>query len=111
MYKTVINLGDDEVIQFETPEATVEYNGARINIAVMITNKRIIFLQDINKNTILEIFNITRGCYIPPTYESIKEISRNEIKDYKYIENGTEIVTKDKNIFIFNYDVTEILSN
>ena len=46
MYKTVINLDDDEVIQFEAPEATVEYNGARINIAVMITNKRIIFLQN-----------------------------------------------------------------
>ncbi len=111
MYKAFFNLDKDEVIRFETLDAVVEYNEKRITIAIIITNKRIIFLNDINKNTIIDTLNITGKFHTPPTLEPIDEISKKEIKHYCYIENGTEIETSDKNIFIFNHDVTDALND
>lgn len=111
MYYSNINLDSGEVIQFETQVATVEYNEKRINVAVIITNKRIIFLQDINKNTMMEALNITGKFYTPPVFKPIEEILKNEIKQYSYIENGTEILTADKSIFIFNHNLTDVLKN
>ncbi len=109
MYHVIVNLNNDEIIRFETSDVTIEYNKKRIKIAIMITNKRIIFLQDINKNTLIEAFHITRGCYTLPTFQPIEEILKKEIRDYSYIGNGTEILTDDNNIFVFNYDLTEAL--
>lgn len=105
-----INFETDEMVQFETSEAILEYNEQRINVVIVVTNKRIIFLQDINRNTVIETLNVTGKFYTLPKFEVIEQILLKEIKNYNYIENGTEIVTTDKNIFIFNYDLTMFLS-
>lgn len=109
MYNIIVDLDNDEIVQFDAHEVTIEYNEKRINISIMITNKRMIFLQDINKNTIVEALNITGKFCTLPTFEAIEEISKKEIKDCCYIENGTEIITNDKSIFVFHYDLTEFL--
>ncbi len=109
MYNALINLDSDEVIQFESSSTLVEYNEKCTSVAVIITNKRIMFLQDVNKNTVVDALNITGKFYTLPKYEPIEEILKVEIKDCKYIENGTEIVANDKNIFIFDHDLTDVL--
>jgi hypothetical protein len=67
---------------------------------IVIANKRILFLQDINKNTVIEILNITQKWHTISAYESTGEISRKEIKEDHYIKNGTERLTNDKNIIM-----------
>lgn len=111
MYNVFINLNVNEIIQFETPDVTIEYNEKRMNIAMIVTNQRIIFLRDFNKNTIIETLNITRKFPVQPAFEVVEEISKKDIQHYNYNENGTEIKTHDKNIFIFDYDLTQILDN
>ena len=105
------SLKRNEKILFETMNASSEYNKAKIDIAIMITNKRLFIFQDTNKNSYIDVLNITRKGYTLPSFEPILEIDKEKIEEIRYIDGGTELIIDEKKVFIFNLNLLELLNN
>ncbi len=101
----------NEKILFETMNATYEYNKVKKNIAIMITNKRLFIFQDTNKNSYIDVLNITRQGYTLSNFEPILEIDKEKIEEIRYIDGGTEIIIGKNELFIFDLNLLEFLND
>lgn len=99
------NFLDDEHILFESISLMVEYDDKKEKLALIITDKNFILLQDINKNSII---NITRKGYEVPKYVPVLNISKADI-NYSYNGTSTKIILNNKIIYIYDVDLRNYL--
>ena len=111
IYMYNYSLKRNEKILFETMNAVCECNKEKKNIAIIITNIRLLIFQDINKNSYIDVLNITRNGYTLPNLELVLEIDKQKIESVKYIDDGTELVVDEKNIFIFDLNLFNFFSD
>lgn len=101
-----IDLQENETIIYNNDETKIKANDKILDISLVITNNRLIILQDSNKlGNMNNVLRTTKGLGFIPNREIIFQINRNEIKDIIYNEyakiifnNNTFIEVKDENI-------------
>jgi len=101
-----INLNENEIIIYNNDETKIKANDRVLDVSLVITNNRLIILEDGNKlGNLNNLLRTTKGLGFIPNREIIFQINRNEIKDIIYNEyakilfnNNTFIEIQDKNI-------------
>ncbi len=105
------SLKDNENILFEAMNVVAEFSEKKKEIAIVITNKRLIFFEDANKNSYIDVLNITRKGYALANLEPVLEVDKEKIEEIKYIDGGTELIINEEIIFIFDLNLLKILSD
>jgi len=101
-----IDLQENENIIYNNDETKIKANDKVLDISLVITNNRLIILQDTNKlGNLNNVLRTTKGLGFIPNREIIFQININEIKDIIYkdynkiiFNNNTFIEVKDENI-------------
>lgn len=103
------SLKENENIVFEAMNLISEFNGVKKEIAIVITNKRFIIFQDTNKNTYIDVLNITRKVHTLANLEPVFEFDKERIEKIKYVDGGTELILNKGTIFIFELNLLKFL--
>lgn len=101
-----INLQENETIVYNNDEVKIKANNKILEVSLVITNNRLIILEDGNKlGNMNNLLRTTKGLGFIPNKEIIFQINRNEIKEIIYNEytkiifiNNTFVEIQDKNI-------------
>lgn len=89
-----LNLADDEKVIYET-NAFIIKNDSLLNINIIITNFRMIIIEDVAKYTYKETIRLATGIQYMPQYEIILDIPKKNILLKKY-EDGVNILAISK---------------
>ncbi len=103
MYNYDFELNEEKVI-CEKNNAIVEISNKTYELSILITNKNILFFNNVNKNNPLN----SRGMYMPPEY--LLE-TRIPIKELKYIckENNTYLNYKNTEVIVYDFKLSDYL--
>lgn len=101
-----INLQENETIVYNNDEVKIKANDKILEVSLVITNNRLIILEDGNKlGNMNNLLMTTKGLGFMPNKEIIFQISRDEIKEIVYNEytkiifiNNTFVEIQDENI-------------
>ena len=101
-----INLQENETIVYNNDDVKIKANNKILEVSLVITNNRLIILEDGNKlGNMNNLLRTTKGLGFIPNKEIIFQINRNEIKEIIYNEytkiifiNNTFVEIQDKNI-------------
>ena len=101
-----IDLQENEIIIYNNDESKLKTQDKILDVSLVITNNRLIILQDTNKlGNMNNVLRTTKGLGFIPNREIIFQININEIKNIIYNEytkilfnNNTFIEIKDDNI-------------
>lgn len=91
----------DEKVDYEKTSCYVDINDSSYIFNMLITDDNILLFDNINKNNILN----SRGYYMPPENELVLKIPLKNLK-YKIKENNTIISFNNKNIVIYDFDLS-----
>lgn len=89
---------------YEDRSVLLDINNKEYNLAMIITNKNILFFNDANKNNILR----GRGIDIQPDYLLELSLPLNKIS-YVVEEGNTYINYKETEVIIYNFDLTKVI--
>ena len=104
-----LNLKDGEVILFESKDVILETNNFKSDVAVVVTNYRLLILTDINKNTFVDVLSQTKKLFVLPAYEINLSINLTDIMNKKFIDGGTEILYNENLLFFYEVNLLEYL--
>ena len=101
-----INLQENETIIYNNDEVKIKKNDKILEVSLVITNNRLIILEDGNKlGNMNNLLRATKGLGFIPNKEIIFQTNRDEIKEIVYNEytkiifnNNTFIEIQDENI-------------
>lgn len=101
-----INLQESETIVYNNDELKIKTNNKILEVSLVITNNRLIILEDGNKlGNMNNLLRTTKGLGFIPNKEIIFQTNRDEIKEIVYNEytkiifnNNTFIEIQDENI-------------
>jgi hypothetical protein len=95
-----IELEKDEQIIIDDGAAKSIVNGKFVDIAVIVTNKKIVVLRDTNTMVdVIEVFRVTKAMGFIPNYEIIFETKIENIIDVRVEEKCERYFLKDGNDF------------
>ena len=89
---------------YENRNVLLDINNKEYNMAMIITNKNILFFNDTNKNNILR----GRGIDIQPDYLLELSLPLNKIS-YVIEEDNTYIKYEQIEVIIYNFDLTKVI--
>ena len=89
---------------YENRNVLLDINNKEYNMAMIITNKNILFFNDVNKNNILR----GRGIDIQPDYLLELSLPLNKIS-YVIEEDNTYIKYEQIEVIIYNFDLTKVI--
>ena len=89
---------------YEDRYVLLDINNKEYNLAMIITNKNILFFNDANKNNILR----GRAIAIQPDYLLELSLPLDKI-NYVVEEGNTYIKYKETEIIIYNFDLAKII--
>ena len=92
-------LEKNEYIMFESSYLIVEHNDIKKECAIIITSKKLVLLEDVNKDTII---NKTLVGFELPKYFKMLEFNKNKIK---VCDDGTSTKLKIGNYEIYAYNI------
>lgn len=104
-----LNLKDGEVILFESKDVILETNNFKSDVAVVVTNYRLLILTDINKNTFVDVLSQTKKLLVLPAYEVNLSINLTDIMNKKFIDGGTEFLYNENLLFFYEVNLLEYL--
>lgn len=104
-----LNLKDGEVILFESKDVILETNNFKSDVAVVVTNYRLLILTDINKNTFVDVLSQTKKLFVLPAYEINLSINLTDIMNKKFIDGGTEFLYNENLLFFYEVNLLEYL--
>ena len=90
----IIDLKENEYILMTFDEVLVSAENNKFNLALCITNKRILLFQDASKQ-LPRFWPTTIGTH-KPTYEKVYELEKNKIKKFEY-KNGINYLEVENN--------------
>lgn len=93
-----------EKVTFEKNNVIIEISDKTYELNILITNKNILFFNNVNKPNPL----IASGIYIPPEYLLEISIPINEL-EYTCKENDTYLKHKNSKIIIYDFKLTDYL--
>jgi hypothetical protein len=91
----------NEKVIYENINSIVEVDNKTINCSVLVTDKNILLFDNVMKNSVLS----ARCVQIQPEYKLLLAIKLNNLK-YKVEGNDTIII--DKNIILYNINLSKI---
>lgn len=100
---------ENENVIFEAMNLICELNNIKIEVSLVITNKRLILFEDINKNSYIEVLNIKRKGFQLPSYYPVLEVKINDIERKVLFDDGTEINFNNNSLFIYKLDLINYL--
>lgn len=93
-----------ENVLYENRNMIIEIDDNSYNLATIVTNKNLLLFNNLNKNHVLN----GRGMTMPSEFVLELKIPLNEI-NYAVEESGTYIKYNNKEIIIYNFNITEYL--
>ncbi len=87
-------LRENEEFRVSINDVIVFANDNRFVLTVFLTDKRLVLLQDINKQLDFNKFLNARGVDIPSDLEIIEEINLSDIAELKYFDGFNHITLK-----------------
>ena len=91
----------NEKVNCEKTSCYIDIDDSSYVFNILITNDNILLFDNINKNNILN----SRGGYLPAENELVLKIPLKNLK-YKIKENNTIISFNNKNIVIYDFDLS-----
>lgn len=94
-------LEKNEYIMFESNYLIVEHNDIKKECAIIITSKKLVLLEDINKDSII---NKTLVGFELPKYSKILEFNKNKIEAF-YNGTSTKLKIGNYETYVYNIDL------
>lgn len=105
-----INLQENETIIYNNDEVKIKANNKILEVSLVITNNRLIILEDGNKlGNMNNLLRTTKGLGFIPNKEIIFQINRDEIKEIVYNEYTKIIFNNDTFVEIQDGNIKHIL--
>ena len=104
-------LNENEKILFEHKSIPVDINKKHFQLYLIVTDKRILFLDDINRGTYLDVLRITNKATILPEYNVVLSVLLSSIECKRIEDDSISFKYKDEDIVIYNLEITKMLKN
>lgn len=105
-------LRDEEEIVISESDILIMANDRKFRASVIVTTKRIVLLQDINKELVSNSNLGSRGVQVAPEYEVTYELPLADISKMNFEYNYNKLLLKDNNILkIYCSDFVKYIKN
>ena len=104
-------LNENEKILFEHKSIPVDINKKHFQLYLIVTDERILFLDDINRGTYLDVLRITNKATILPEYNVVLSVLLSSIECKMVEDDSVSFKYKDKDIVIYNLEIAKMLKN
>lgn len=107
-----IDLSENETIIYNNDESKVIKENDSINVSIVITNNRLIILEDTNKkSSIHNVLTMTKAMSFMPNKEIIFEIELSKIVDVITEDKTKIILPNNQYIFVLDNNIEHIIKN
>lgn len=107
-----IELNENETIIYNNDESKVIKNNNSINVSIVITNNRLIILEDTNKKSSMHnVLAITKSISFVPNKEIVFEIELSKIVDVITEELTKIVLPNNQYVLVLDNNIEHIIKN